>query len=256
MPAPHYTCGLGWDACYRARPHRRCEIAQWDRLPSVQDRDAACSREDSSGLLDVIVLNPNDTNQPYLITQNSDGSWQRAVAMPNPSRRLYSAITATVSVTNQLLVLLLDGQPRVGHGGLPYVTQIVPGETLQAPDPITFSNGSLIKGFTYLSLATGGDTSSNILLVLLINFHDYLTPPSEGQTYDNVAGCVSQSPDGDWQILGNLSDLTGLMSQPGGLQNIQVQCCTQHLQQASATDCCTLFPPGVWQKQRGTDRSD
>ena len=195
MPAPHYTCGLGWDACTGLGRIDGAKLLSGIASQVYRTAMPLAAGNDSSGLLDVIVLNPNDTNQPYLITQNSDGSWQRAVAMPNPSRRLYSAITATVSVTNQLLVLLLDGQPRVGHGGLPYVTQIVPGETLQAPDPITFSNGSLIKGFTYLSLATGGDTSSNILLVLLINFHDYLTPPSEGQTYDNVT-VLSQSPDG------------------------------------------------------------
>ena len=216
VPAPHYTCGLGWDACTGLGRIDGAKLLSGIASQVYRTAMPLAAGNDSSGLLDVIVLNPNDTNQPYLITQNSDGSWQRAVAMPNPSRRLYSAITATVSVTNQLLVLLLDGQPRVGHGGLPYVTQIVPGETLQAPDPITFSNGSLIKGFTYLSLATGGDTSSNILLVLLINFHDYLTPPSEGQTYDNVT-VLSQSPDGDWQILGNLSDLTGLNESTWGI---------------------------------------
>jgi hypothetical protein len=151
---------------------------------------------DSSGTLNVVVLNQN--GQPYLITQDPMGGWHSQVALPIGGRT-YSSVAAAAAL-GSLQFVLIDQQ----HGQ-PYVTQIGPGITTQAPAPFTFiNNGALPSNVTFTSVATGYDSFNNVLFVFLIA--DTQIPPQTSQ--DNVF-VLSQPLNGNWSALGNISDLTG-----------------------------------------------
>ena len=154
-----------------------------ESVGEVKNGNSVAGGKDSSGVFNVVVLNPNDNNFPYLVQQDLTGNWAAATKLPNLTNLSFSAVAAEEAANGELELILVDQR-----NGLPYLIRLVPSGPPALPALLTVTGQGLPTGKSYSPIATCIDRNGNLVVLLRDTIGEIVV--------------VSQNSSNIWQYVG------------------------------------------------------